>query len=383
MLLSGLLALSVHMDVTDADRLLWISSTSWMVWNAHVACLLLGGTVVMYDGSPTGPQGNADWTFLWRMAAREAVTIFGAGAAFYHGCLKAGITPREFADLSGLRTAASTGSPLSQEGYAWLVSAVKTDLWVNSASGGTDICGAFVGGLPTLPVYAGELQCRHLGASVEAYDESGQPVVGEVGELVCTRPMPSMPLFFWGDKDQQRYLESYFETFRGPHGEPIWRHGDWIQMIPRPQAMGSIIYGRSDATINRQGVRMGTAELYRAVEGFHEVLDSMVVDLEYLGRESYMALFVVLRPDIQLTAELDARLRQAVRAALTPRHVPNEIVAVPEIPKTLTGKKLELPIKKLLLGQPLEKVLKRDAMANPSSLEWFIKFARQRAQSGK
>jgi acetoacetyl-CoA synthetase len=195
--------------------------------------------------------------------------------------------------------------------------------------------------------------------------------------------MPSMPLFFWGDKDQQRYLESYFETFRGPHGEPIWRHGDWIQMIPRPQAMGSIIYGRSDATINRQGVRMGTAELYRAVEGFHEVLDSMVVDLEYLGRESYMALFVVLRPDIQLTAELDARLRQAVRAALTPRHVPNEIVAVPEIPKTLTGKKLELPIKKLLLGQPLEKVLKRDAMANPSSLEWFIKFARQRAQSGK
>ena len=377
MAIQGLLGKGIHLDVKAGDRVFWHTSTSWMVWNTLAASLLVGATALLYDGAPAGGGERPDWMHLWRLIESRSVTFFGTGAAVYHACLKAGITPRDL-DLRHLKSVASTGSPLSIDGYRWLSHSVKRDLWINSTSGGTDICGALTGGLPTLPVYEGEMQCRILGVAVESYSESGQALMGEVGELVCTRPLPSMPLYFWGDKDNRRYSESYFERFKDPNGQPVWAHGDWVRLIPRPEAVGAVIYGRSDATINRHGVRMGTAELYRAVESFAEISDSMVIDLEYLGRESYMALFIVLRSDANLTPELDARLRQSIKTALSPRHVPNEILSVPDIPKTITGKKLEVPIKKLLLGHALDQVVSRDSLANPASLDWYVQFARTR-----
>ena len=376
---NGALTQAIHSDIGAGDRVFWTSSTSWMVWNAHACCLLVGATLVLFDGSPTGTGPEPDWMTLWRLAARSGVSFFGGGAAFHHACMKAGLAPGSTLDLSAVRTIGSTGSPLSADGYRWLLERVKPDAWINCVSGGTDICGAFVGGVPTLPVHVGEMQCRLLGAAVDSFNDAGQPVSGEVGELVCTKPLPSMPLFFWGDEGNARYLESYFQEFRLPDGAPVWRHGDWLKLVPRGQATGAVIYGRSDATINRQGIRMGTAELYRAVEGFEEITDSLVVDLEYLGRESWMALFVVLKAGHVLDKALDDRLRKVIRVALSPRHVPNEILAVPSVPKTLTGKKLEVPIKKLLLGQPLEKVVTRDALANPSSLDWYVQFAAERS----
>ena len=375
---NGAMTQALHSDIGPGDRVFWTSSTSWMVWNAHVCSLLVGATLVLFDGAPTGAGPEPDWMTLWRLAERSQVSFFGGGAAFHHACMKAGIAPGSALDMSAVRTIASTGSPLSADGYRWLLDKVKPDAWINCVSGGTDICGAFVGGVPTLPVHVGEMQCRLLGAAVESFNDAGQPVMGEVGELVCTKPLPSMPLFFWGDEGNARYLESYFQDFRLPDGTLVWRHGDWLRLVPRAQATGAVIYGRSDATINRQGIRMGTAELYRAVEGFGEITDSLVVDLEYLGRESWMALFVVLAPGQVLDAALEDRLRKSIRVALSPRHVPNEILAVPSVPRTLTGKKLEVPIKKLLLGQPLEKVVPRDALANPASLDWYVQFAAAR-----
>ena len=375
---NGVVVTGLHNDLRAGNRIFWASSTSWMVWNAHVMTLLVGATLVLFDGAVTGDTGEPDWGHLWRLADRHRVRMFGAGAAFHLACMKSGIVPHKIADLSELDSVASTGSPLSPEGYLWLYDSVKSDLWLNCISGGTDIAGAFLGGLPTLPVHLGEMQCRVLGAAVQAFNDSGEPVFNEVGELVCTRPFPSMPLFLWGDEKNAQYLDSYFDTFKGQNGDHIWRQGDWLKLVSREQAAGGIIYGRSDATINRQGIRMGTAELYRAVEMFDEVLDSMVVDLEYLGRESYMALFVVLSSELGLTKELDARLRKAIATLLSPRHVPNDIITVEAIPKTMTGKKLELPVKKLMLGQPLDKVVKRDAMANPDSIDWYVEFAAKR-----
>jgi acetoacetyl-CoA synthetase len=250
---------------------------------------------------------------------------------------------------------------------------VRPDIWLAPISGGTDFAGAFVGGLPTLPVHLGEMQCRCLGARVEAWDDAGRPLEDEVGELVCAAPMPSMPLHFWNDEGDRRYRESYFETYPG-----YWRHGDWIRITPRG---GAIIYGRSDATINRHGIRMGTSELYRAVERLPEILDSLVVDLEYLGRESRLLLFVALRPGMALAEDLVGRIRSGIRTALSARHVPDDILEVPEVPRTLSGKKMELPIKKLLLGHPLAKVASRDAMANPGSLDWFTRFALRRMKA--
>jgi acetoacetyl-CoA synthetase len=381
MIANGLLLTCIHSDVHAGDRVLWVSSTSWMVWNAHVMCLLAGATLVLVDGAPTGSGETPDWSHLWQLAARHEVTGIGAGAAFYHACMKAGVEPGRLFRLAHLKSICSTGSPLSTDGYRWLYQAVKRDVWVNCISGGTDICGAFVGGVPTLPVHEGEMQCRILGAAVHAFNEDGKPVLDEVGELVCTQPFPSMPLRFWGDPGDRRYLESYFDTFVAEDGARIWRHGDWMRLVPRAGAVGAVIYGRSDATINRQGIRMGTAELYRAVEFFPEITDSLVVDLEYLGRESWMALFVVMCAGAELDEALQARLRAAIRTALSPRHVPDEIIAVPDVPKTLTGKKLELPIKRLLLGSPIEKVATRDALANPASLDWYVDFARRRTAS--
>ncbi|HXT38106.1 MAG TPA: acetoacetate--CoA ligase, partial [Chloroflexota bacterium] len=287
--------------------------------------------------------------------------------AFITSCMKAGITPAASHDLSQLKAIGSTGSPLPVEGFQWIYEQVKSDLWLGSASGGTDLCTAFVGACPLLPVRAGEIQCRCLGAAVEAFDETGKPVVDQVGELVITQPMPSMPLYFWNDPNGTRYRESYFEMFPG-----TWRHGDWIKVTPHG---GVVIYGRSDATINRQGIRMGTSEFYRVVEELPEVLDSLVVDLEGLGRPSYLPLFVVPRPGVELDERLTEKIRAAIRAALSARYLPNQIFAIAEVPRTLSGKKMELPIKRILLGVPVEQAANPDSMSNPASLRFFVELA--------
>ncbi|MEY2619853.1 MAG: hypothetical protein RL522_2855 [Pseudomonadota bacterium] len=357
------------------ERYHWYSSTGWVMWNAQVAGLLNGTTCCLYDGNPGGSKDAPDWTTLWRFAADLGVTFFGAGAAFFSNCMKAGVDLASMPGLKTVRALGTTGSPLSEDVQRWgtreLEKLGTRDIWWCNISGGTDFAGAFIGGHRELPQIPGQMQCRLLGCAVEAWSEDGQPVIGEVGELVCTQPLPSMPLYFWGDEGDKRYLSSYFDMYPG-----VWRHGDWLKVTETGHC---IIYGRSDATINRHGLRMGTSELYSAVEALPEVLDSLVVDLEYLGRESYMPLFVVLRPGLTLDAALQARLRDAVKTALSPRFVPDDIVQVTEVPRTLSGKKQELPIKKLLLGQPLEKVVNPDAMANPGCLAWYVDFARRRS----
>nr|WP_315169252.1 acetoacetate--CoA ligase [uncultured Limnohabitans sp.] len=375
------------------ERFHWYSSTGWVMWNAQVAGLLNGVTCVIYDGNPGGSKDNPDWGILWRMASEEKVTFFGAGAAFFANCQKAGVDLSRCGDLSLIRALGTTGSPLSPETQSWGTEQFKnigTDIWWCNISGGTDFAGAFVGGHRELPQEPGVMQCRMLGAAVESWNEAGLPVKGEVGELVCTQPIPSMPLFFWGDKENARYLSSYFEMYPAGHGRKpgggdgpasmggVWRHGDWLRIgNAQGEGEGCVIFGRSDATINRHGLRMGTSELYSAVEALPEVMDSMVVDLEYLGKESYMPLFVVLRPGTTLDDALKAKLNNAIKVALSPRFIPNEIFQVAEIPRTLSGKKQELPIKKLMLGQPLEKVVNKDAMANPGCLDWYVELAKQ------
>jgi len=383
--LEQLKLMQLHNDigpsVDGGDRFHWYSSTGWIMWNCQVAGLLGGTTICLYDGNPGGRAGVPDWSTLWRFVADTRTSFFGAGAAFYASCLKAGVEPARGNDLSALRALGSTGSPLANECYRWVWDQLPPvdgrPIWLTPMSGGTDFAGAFIAGLPTLPVVEGEMQCRCLGAAVEAWSEPdasgrGRALVDEVGELVCTQPMPSMPLRFWNDPDGVRLHDSYFDMYPG-----VWRHGDWIRITPRG---GAIIYGRSDATINRHGIRMGTAELYRAIEALPEVLDSLVVDLEYLGRESWMPLFVVLRDGLVLDEALTGRLKAAIRTALSARHVPNEILQVDAIPRTLSGKKMELPVKKLLMGTPAEQVFKVDAMANAHCVAWFRDFAARLAQ---
>jgi acyl-CoA synthetase (AMP-forming)/AMP-acid ligase II len=374
------------------ERFHWYSSTGWVMWNAQVAGLLNGVTCVIYDGNPGGSKDNPDWGILWRMAAQEKVSFFGAGAAFFANCQKAGVDIMRCGDQSAVRAQGTTGSPLSPETQSWGTAqfqAIGTDIWWCNISGGTDFAGAFLGGHRELPQEPGVMQCRELGCAVEAWNEAGEPVLGEVGELICAQPIPSMPLYFWNDKDNARYLASYFEMYPAGHGRQpgggngsanmggVWRHGDWLR-IGDTQGVGEgcVIFGRSDATINRYGLRMGTSELYSAVEALPEVMDSMVVDLEYLGKESYMPLFVVLRPGTAFDDAIKAKLNNAIKVALSPRFIPNEIFQVAEIPRTLSGKKQELPIKKLMLGQPLEKVVNRDAMANPGCLDWYVDLAK-------
>ncbi len=390
---------TIHNDVgcsyapnSWGERYHWYSSTGWVMWNAQTSGLLNGTTCVIYDGNPGGSKEHPDWTVLWRFAAREGVTFFGAGAAFFANCLKAGVDLSACGDLSKARALGTTGSPLSEDAQNWGTrqfaaieqTEAQRDIWWCNISGGTDFAGAFIGGNRELPQTPGRMQCRLMGCAVEAWDEQGRPVVDAVGELVCAQPIPSMPLYFVGDTDNQRLIGSYFDMYPAGHGRKpgggdlaaeagaVWRHGDWLRIHPDGSC---VIYGRSDATINRHGLRMGTSELYSAVEALPEVLDSLVVDLEYLGRESHMPLFVVLRPGLTLDDAMTAKIAGAIRTALSPRFVPDEVLQVAEIPRTLSGKKQELPIKKLLLGQPLEKVINREAMANPGCLDWYVAFA--------
>ncbi len=354
--LEHLKSLSFHQDLGEGDVFFWYTTTGWMMWNYLIGGLLVGSTVLLYDGSAAHPDTGA----LWRVAAEEGVTYFGTGAPYIMASMKAGVKPQ---GLDRLRGIGSTGSPLPPEGFAWVYSDVKPDVQLGSFSGGTDVCTGFVGAVPLLPIRAGVIPCRCLGASVESFDPAGASIVGEVGELVITRPMPSMPVMFWNDPLGDRYRESYFADYPG-----VWRHGDWIKILPDG---GCVIYGRSDSTLNRGGVRMGTSEFYRVVERFDEIADSLVIDTGQLGQEGRLLLFVTLAEGAELSDELVSRLRTALRTELSPRHVPDEIHVVPGIPRTLSGKKLEVPVRKILLGTPVEKAANPDAMANPEVLAHF------------
>jgi acetoacetyl-CoA synthetase len=355
--------LGLHCDIRRGDAMFWYTTTGWMMWNFLLGSLLVGGTPVLYDGNP----GYPDLGVLWEMAAQARIAFLGTSAAFLAASLKHGVRPGAEHDLSRLRAIGSTGSPLAVEVYGWVYEAVKPDVWLVSLSGGTDVASAFVGGVPTLPVHAGELQARSLGARVEAFDQEGRSVVGETGELVLTAPLPSMPISFWNDPDGARYRESYFELYPG-----VWRHGDWIRITERGSA---VIEGRSDSTLNRQGIRFGTSELYGVVESLPEIIDSLVIGLELPGGRYWMPLFVVLADGVALDADLTTRIRDAIRAALSQRHVPDAIVVVPAIPRTLTGKKMEVPVKRLLLGQPLAEVAAPGAVADPGALDFFVEYA--------
>lgn len=390
MILETLKSGVLHLDGKPGDRAFWFTSTTWIMWNSLVNGLINGATILQFDGNP----GYPDLTTLWRFAEREQANSFGTSPAFITMCSKAGLSPRKEFDLSSLKTVGCTGSPLTEEGFRWVYEHVHPDVMLACITGGTDPAACFLTSCPTLPVYAGEMTCRELGVATFAFNDGGKPVMNEVGELVMTLPIPSLPLYFWGDTDGKRYFESYFDVYPG-----VWRHGDWLKLIERCDSVTGVIFGRSDSTINRYGIRMGTSELYRIVEKFPEVSDSLVVDLEYLGKESYLALFVVLRDGGVVNAmeagrashklnpastetgvpqELRKRLLDAIRIKLSARHVPNEAFAVAHVPRTLSGKKLEVPVKKILLGYPIEKSVNLDSMANPQSMDWFIEFAKGR-----
>ena len=363
-LLEQLKKSNLHLDAKGGDRVFWFTTTGWMMWNFLIGVLLTPASIVLYDGNP----GHPDMGVLWDLADRTGMTCFGTSASYIAACMKAGVEPAgDGRELDRLRSVGSTGSPLSPEGFEWVYEHVGRDTWLFSTSGGTDVCTAFVGGVPTLPVYRGELQGRALGAKIESFDEDGNPLIGEVGELVLTEPMPSMPVFFWGDEDGSRYRASYFEMYPG-----VWRHGDWIEITERGTA---IIYGRSDSTINRGGIRMGTAEIYRAVAAEPEIADALVVDVPREGTEGWMPLFVVLAQGATLDDDLVGRIKKRIREECSPRHVPNEIFAVSEVPRTLSGKVLEVPVKRILMGEPPERAASRDSLANPSSLDYFVELS--------
>jgi acetoacetyl-CoA synthetase len=362
-LLEHLKKLHLHVDAHPGDRLFWFTTTGWMMWNFLVSGLLTRAAIVLYDGNP----GYPDMGVLWDLAERAGITMFGTSAAYIAACMKAGVEPGAGRDLSRLEAVGSTGSPLAPEGFDWIYKHIGSDTWLFSTSGGTDLCTAFVGGSALLPVYRGELQARALGAAVEAWDEDGQPVIDAVGELVVTKPMPSMPVFFWGDPDGSRYRESYFEFFPG-----VWRHGDWIEITSRGTA---VIYGRSDSTINRGGIRMGTSEIYRAVLSLDEIVDALVVDVPRPDTDGWMPLFIVLREGAELDDELRKEIARRVRAQCSPRHVPDEVFAIEAVPRTLSGKVLEVPVKRILTGTPADKAASRDSLANPAALDYFTEMA--------
>ncbi len=394
----------LHLDLRRGDRMFWFTTTGWMMWNFLVGCLLSDAAIVLYDGSP----GHPDMGALWKLAQQTEMTCMGVSAGYLGACAKSEIEPARDLHLHALRAIGSTGSPLAPESFRWVYEHVGAGIWLFSTSGGTDVCTAFVGGCPLLAVYEGELQCRALGCAVQAWDEQGNSLIDEVGELVITEPMPSMPLFFWGEdpptrdgRGGERYRESYFEMYPG-----VWRHGDWIRITPRG---GAVIYGRSDSTINRQGVRMGTSEIYRAAGAVPHVLDALVVDVPASARgatgatttaaaaagtttttttttttaagdggELWMILFVVLAPGIELDEELTAQIKRRIREDCSPRHVPNEVLQIEQVPRTLSGKVLEVPVKKILMGTPPHEAASVDSLADPGSLEYFVELARAR-----
>ncbi|WP_431875532.1 acetoacetate--CoA ligase [Amycolatopsis sacchari] len=362
--LEHLKALAVQSDLGPGDRFFWFTTTGWMMWNFLIGGLLVGTTIVLFDGSP----GHPDLGALWRLAERERITYFGTSAPFVQSCLKARLEPGAEYDLSSLRAIGSTGAPLSVEGFRWIAEKVGASIQICSVSGGTDLCAAFVCAAPDVPVWLGELSCRALGAAVAAYDDDGNEVVEEVGELVVTQPMPSMPVYFWNDPDGSRLRDAYFDYYPG-----AWRHGDWIRITERGSA---VIYGRSDSTLNRGGVRMGTAEFYRVVEGFDEIADSLVIDTTSVGNTNGELLCFVVLAEGAVLADVEPALRKALRAELSPRHVPDRFIEVAAVPRTLNGKKCEVPVKRILAGMPLDRAVSRDALANPDALGPFVELAR-------
>jgi len=370
-LLEHLKKMHLHLDAQAGDRVFWFTTTGWMMWNFLAGVLLTRAQIVLYDGSP----GHPDLGVLWDLAERAGITCFGTSAAFLASCMKEGVKPGDGRDLSALRSVGSTGSPLSPEGFRWVYDQLSSDTWLFSTSGGTDVCTAFVGGVPTLPVHLGELQARALGCKVEAFDGDGNALTGQVGELVITEPMPSMPVCFWDDPDGERLRKSYFDMYPG-----IWRHGDWIEITERGTA---IIYGRSDATINRGGVRMGTSEIYRAVLDIDAIVDALVVDVPREGERSWMPLFVVLRDGASLDSELEREIARRIREECSPRHVPDEVFAIEDVPRTLSGKVLEVPVKRILMGADPERAASRDSLQNPAALDWFVALAATRAAAAR
>ena len=362
-LLEHLKTMHLHLDAQPGDRVLWFTTTGWMMWNFLVGVLLTDAAIVLFDGNPAYP----DMGTLWDLAERAEVTTFGTSAAYIATCMKEGVRPAQGRDLSRLRAIGSTGSPLSPEGFDWVYGELGPDTWLFSTSGGTDVCSAFVGGVPLLPVHRGEIQARALGCAVEARDEEGRSVIDEVGELVITQPMPSMPLYLWDDPEGRRLRESYFDTFPG-----VWRHGDWVQITSRGTA---VIYGRSDSTINRGGVRMGTSEIYRAVLAVEEVVDALVVDVPDGEGGTWMPLFVVLREGLELDDDLAKAIGTRIREDCSPRHVPDEVRQIAAVPRTLSGKVLEVPVKAILMGQDPESAASRESLANPEALDAFVAMA--------
>ncbi|MFF7676768.1 acetoacetate--CoA ligase [Actinacidiphila glaucinigra] len=365
-LLEHLKQTGLHLDLGPGDRFFWYTSTGWMMWNFLVGGLLAGSTIVLYDGSPGFPDTGAQWG----VAERTGTTVFGTSAAYVIACRKAGVRPGRDHDLSAVTCVATTGSPLPPDGFRWIHDEVKEDLWIASVSGGTDVCSCFAGGVPTLPVYIGELQAPCLGTDLQAWDPYGKPVTDEVGELVVTNPMPSMPVHFWNDPDGSRYHDSYFEMFPG-----VWRHGDWITLTSRGTV---VIHGRSDSTLNRQGVRMGSADIYEAVERLPEIRESLVIGIEEPDGGYWMPLFVQLAEGAVLDDALRDKVRRTIREQLSPRHVPDEIIPVPGIPHTLTGKRIEVPVKKLLQGTPMDKAVNPGSVDNVELLRFYEELARTR-----
>lgn len=364
-LLEHLKALTFHADLDENDRFFWFTTTGWMMWNYLVSGLLTGSTIILYDGNP----GFPDKKMLWKLAEQTNMTVFGTSASYITACMKDELAPKEEFDLRSLKNISSTGSPLPPEGFQWCYDNVKEDLWIASASGGTDVCTAFILGVPILPVYAGELQCRGLGAKIESFNDDGKPEINEVGELVLTEPFPSMPIYFWNDDDGSRLHESYFDVFPG-----IWRHGDYLKVTDRHTC---VIYGRSDATINRGGIRIGTSEIYRAVDQVKEVADSLIVDIPDGKGDSYVPLFVLMKEGMELTDEIKQAIKKQIRTQCSPRHTPTSIYSVPDLPKTLNGKKLEIPVKKILMGKSVDKVVNQGSLSNPNSLDYFVEFAKE------
>ena len=362
-LLELLKAIALEMDLGEGDRFFWHTTPGWSMWNFHISSLLAGCTVVAYEGSPTHPNHDA----LWAVVAATHTTCFGTSAGHLTASMGAAVEPGRNHDLSNLTCVASTGSALSPQVFRWVYEHVKPDLWLLNGGGGTETCSAFVGGSILLPVTAGEIQCRALGASVEAFDQDGHAVTDAVGELVITKPMPSMPLYFWQDPDGSRYRDAFFAMYPG-----VWRHGDWIRITPRDTI---VLYGRSDAMLNRGGVSLSTDEVYRAVESIRGVRDSLVVGVERPDATYWMPLFVVLEPGVTLTNQLEKEIRQALRVSVSPRCIPDIIVPIPEVPRTTSGKKMEVPVKRIVSGATLDSAMSADSVINPWALEYFIRFA--------